>query len=44
MEEVKKIQEEKAPKPNYCNVCLACGNSIRPDDRICPNCGTPIDD
>jgi uncharacterized OB-fold protein len=46
--EISQIQE-KVSRPEIINEpteskCLRCGNHIRPDDRFCRHCGTPIGD
>lgn len=29
------------PEPNESRTCRVCGTDLRPENRFCPNCGTP---
>ncbi|MBA2454347.1 MAG: zinc-ribbon domain-containing protein [Chloroflexia bacterium] len=29
------------PEPNQSRTCRVCGAALQPENRYCPNCGTP---
>jgi predicted amidophosphoribosyltransferase len=44
IQEKKKISHPKNVVDSTKGKCFSCGADIRPDDRFCRHCGTPIDD